>query len=103
MDTKELRSFSEADLTARVRQWKEELFRARFQVPTGEKRDTTTRRKLRRDVARALTVLRQQSLPGAVATAPAPGVEAAAVAAPKKKASKAKATAPKAKKPAKKA
>ncbi len=62
MDTKELRAFSKEDLLSRVKQWQEQIFRARFQAQTTEKRDTSVTKKLRRDVARALTLIREKEL-----------------------------------------
>jgi large subunit ribosomal protein L29 len=62
MDTKELRGFSKEELTSRVKQWQEQLFRARFQAQSTEKRDTSVAKKLRRDVARALTLIREKDL-----------------------------------------
>lgn len=64
MDTKELRGFSKEELTSRVKQWQEQIFRARFSAQTAEKRDTSVAKKLRRDVARALTLIREKDLAG---------------------------------------
>lgn len=64
MDLKELRGFSKEELASRVKQWQEQLFRARFQAQTTEKRDTSVAKKLRKDVARALTLIREKNLAG---------------------------------------
>jgi large subunit ribosomal protein L29 len=57
MEIKDLRSLSPSELSSRVQQWKEELFRAKFKGQSGETRDTSIFRKLRKDIARAKTVL----------------------------------------------
>lgn len=57
MEAKELRGFSVEDLKGRVRTWNDELFRARFKGQNSETKDTSVFRKLRRDVARALTII----------------------------------------------
>ncbi len=62
MDTKELRQFSKEELGSRVKTWREQIFRTRFQAQTAEKRDTSVAKKLRRDVARALTLIREKTL-----------------------------------------
>lgn len=98
MKAKELRDFSAADLANRVNQWKEEIFRSRFKMENSEARDTSIIRKLRRDVARAYTILAEKRASGT--TEAAPKAEAAAVEdKPVKKA--AKTAKPKAKKTAK--
>lgn len=61
MEAKELRQFSAAELHGRVKQWREELFRHKFRAQSSEARDTSIVRKLRKDIARALTVLREKS------------------------------------------
>jgi large subunit ribosomal protein L29 len=104
MDAKELRDFSIADLQGRINGWKEEVFRSRFKMENAEARDTSVLRKLRRDIARAYTILNQKRAAGATETAaPAKAPVAAAPvsdraeAKPAKAAKEAKA-APKAKK-----
>lgn len=57
MEAAELRNFSVEELQARIRQWRDELFRARFRQQTPEKRDTSIYKKLRKDIARGETVL----------------------------------------------
>jgi large subunit ribosomal protein L29 len=61
MDAGELRNFTPDELSARVKQWKDELFRSRFKAQTAEARDTSVVRKLRRDIARALTVIGEKN------------------------------------------
>lgn len=67
MEAKELRQFGVDELKGRVRQWREELFRSRFKGQTSEARDTSIYRKLKQDIARALTILGEKSRSGDVA------------------------------------
>lgn len=60
MDAKELRTFSVSELQGRVKQWREELFQTKFKSQTSEAKDTTAAKKIRKDIARALTVLNQK-------------------------------------------
>lgn len=60
MKVQELNQFTVDELKARIGQWKEELFRSRFKAQSSEVRDTSVFRKLRRDVARAKTILNQK-------------------------------------------
>lgn len=62
MDAKELKTFSAEELKARVGQWREELFRSRFKAQSSEVRDTSVFKKLRKDIARAKTILNQKNL-----------------------------------------
>jgi len=61
MDAKELKQFTAEELKARIGQWKEELFRSRFKAQSSDVRDTSVFKKLRKDIARAKTVLNQKS------------------------------------------
>lgn len=61
METSELRSLSPEELTGRVRQWRDELFRSRFKAQGNEARDTSVMKKLRHNIARALTVLSEKN------------------------------------------
>jgi large subunit ribosomal protein L29 len=61
MEASELRSFSVEELRGRIRQWKEELFRARFKSESSEAKDTSIFFKLRKDIARAMTVLNEKN------------------------------------------
>ena len=61
MEAKELRDFSVEELKSRVRQWSEELFRFRFKAQTSEARDTSVFKKLRKDIARGMTVLNEKT------------------------------------------
>lgn len=75
MDAKELRQLSAEELTGRVRQWRDELFRARFKSQTAEAKDTSIFRKMKRDIARALTVLSEASAGKSLSTTPLSAVD----------------------------
>ncbi len=64
MEAKELRQFTVPELTGRIRQWEEELFRLRFKAQSSEAKDTSQFGKLRKDIARAMTIVREMSLRG---------------------------------------
>ncbi len=70
MDAGELRNFTPEELNVRVKQWKDELFRSRFKAQTAEARDTSVVRKLRRDIARALTVIGEKNSGVVIAAKP---------------------------------
>jgi large subunit ribosomal protein L29 len=71
MDASELRNFNIQELRGRITQWKEELFRARFKAESSETKDTSIFGKLRRDIARASTVLGEKLKGAELTTAPA--------------------------------
>jgi large subunit ribosomal protein L29 len=60
MEAQELRQLSVEELKGRVNQFKEDLVRARFKVQSAEERDTSLFKKIRRDAARAQTVLSEK-------------------------------------------
>lgn len=62
MEAKEFRTLTVEDLNGRVRGWKDELFRARFKGQNAETKDTSVFKKLRKDIARALTVISEKSV-----------------------------------------
>lgn len=68
MKTQELRQFSAEELAGRVTQWKDELFRTRIKSNASEGRDTSVFKKLRRDIARANTIIGEKR--AASSTAP---------------------------------
>ena len=57
MEAAELKNFSVEELRSRIRQWRDELFRSKFKSESSEAKDTSIFKKLRRDIARAHTVL----------------------------------------------
>lgn len=62
MEAQELRQLKKEELEGRIRQWREELFRSRFKSQTSEAKDTSVFPKLRRDIARGLTILQETKL-----------------------------------------
>ena len=60
MKANELVSMSNEQLTATVAELKKELFTLRFQLATGQLQNTMQITAVKRDIARALTVLRQK-------------------------------------------
>ncbi|MBQ3156768.1 MAG: 50S ribosomal protein L29 [Clostridia bacterium] len=60
MKANEFVSMSNEQLTATVAELKKELFTLRFQLATGQLQNTMQITAVKRDIARALTVLRQK-------------------------------------------
>ena len=60
MKANEFVSMSKDQLTEKVAELKKELFNLRFQLATGQLQNTMQITAVKRDIARALTVLRQQ-------------------------------------------
>ena len=60
MKANEFVSMSTEQLTATVAELKKELFNLRFQLATGQLQNTMQITAVKRDIARALTVLRQK-------------------------------------------
>ena len=60
MKANEFVSMSTEQLTNTVAELKKELFNLRFQLATGQLQNTMQITAVKRDIARALTVLRQQ-------------------------------------------
>jgi large subunit ribosomal protein L29 len=60
MKANEFASMSNEQLTATVAELKKELFNLRFQLATGQLLNTMQITAVKRDIARALTVLRQK-------------------------------------------
>jgi len=58
----ELRVLPDDELFARVESAKEELFNLRFQLATGQLDDSSMIKKLRHDVARIATVIRERAI-----------------------------------------
>ncbi|MCB0417779.1 MAG: 50S ribosomal protein L29 [Bdellovibrionaceae bacterium] len=70
MEAQELRQFNAQELETRIRQWREELFRARLKKMSNEMKDTSLFGKLRKDIARAMSVLSEKKKGGAVEDKP---------------------------------
>ncbi|MFC4778107.1 50S ribosomal protein L29 [Paenibacillus sp. GCM10023252] len=62
MKANEFRNLTSAELEQKVAGFKEELFNLRFQLATGQLDNPTRIRDVRKDIARAKTVLRQREL-----------------------------------------
>ena len=58
----DLRGLSREDLTAKVRELKEELFTLRFAAATGQLESHGRLREVRKDIARVYTVLQERNL-----------------------------------------
>ena len=61
MKANELRKLSTAELVAKEKELKEELFNLRFRLATGQLENTMQITAVKRDIARALTVQTQQN------------------------------------------
>ena len=61
MKAKEFAAMSQEELTAKIAELKEELFNLRFRLATGQLENTMQITGVKRDIARAMTVLTQQS------------------------------------------
>ncbi|MEW6553375.1 MAG: 50S ribosomal protein L29 [Actinomycetota bacterium] len=62
LKARELREYSHEELTARLKEAKEELFNLRFQAATGQLDNTSKIVETKRDIARICTVIREQEL-----------------------------------------
>ena len=60
MNISEIRALSSSELSKKLREEKEELFNLRFQLATGQLQNTTQISAVKRDIARAKTILRQK-------------------------------------------
>ncbi|MDP2287831.1 MAG: 50S ribosomal protein L29 [Actinomycetota bacterium] len=58
----ELRNLDDVELTAKLRESKEELFNLRFQGATGQLENHGRLRAVRKDIARIYTILREREL-----------------------------------------
>jgi large subunit ribosomal protein L29 len=72
--TAELRELPDEELVARIESAKEELFNLRFQLATGQLDNTARLKELKRDVARAATLLRERELDALAASSDRLGV-----------------------------
>ena len=62
MKASEMRQMDNAALVAKVKELKAELFNLRFQLATGQLENTMAIQNVRRDIARAKTLIRQNEL-----------------------------------------
>jgi len=73
MKSGEFRNLTNEELEQSVRDLKRELFNLKFQLSTGQLEKTDRLAQIRRDVARALTILRERQLAGAAQAAEGEG------------------------------
>ncbi|MFC4765941.1 50S ribosomal protein L29 [Effusibacillus consociatus] len=62
MKANDLRDLSTAEIEHKVNSLKEELFNLRFQLATGQLENPMRIREVRKDIARAKTILREREL-----------------------------------------
>lgn len=62
MELKKLREMTEVELTAELDKMKKELFNLRFQHVTGQLENPVKMREVRKDIARAKTIIREKEL-----------------------------------------
>ena len=62
MKATEIKDLTAAELVAKEKSYKEELFNLRFQLATGQLENTAHLAQVRKNIARIKTVLRQQEL-----------------------------------------
>ncbi|GAV23830.1 50S ribosomal protein L29 [Carboxydothermus pertinax] len=62
MKAKELRELTDAELNEKLANLKDELFKLRFQLSTGQLDNPARIREVRRDIARVNTILREREL-----------------------------------------
>ena len=60
MKTSEMRSLAVEELEVRVDNWREEIFRAQCNKAVGQLQNTNVLRELRREVARAKTIINEK-------------------------------------------
>lgn len=61
MKPKEIRGLSKEDLLKKIDGWEEEIFNLRFQAKIGQLANPLQLRYIRRDIARAKTILNEMS------------------------------------------
>ncbi|AQS54536.1 50S ribosomal protein L29 [Novibacillus thermophilus] len=59
---KEFRNMTTAEIEQKLSSLKEELFNLRFQMATGQLENPTRIKRVRKDIARAKTILREREL-----------------------------------------
>ncbi|ACL25876.1 50S ribosomal protein L29 [Chloroflexus aggregans] len=62
MKASELRALDDAQLRAKLSEYKVELFNLRFQKATGKLTNTARPKQVKKDIARILTILREREL-----------------------------------------
>ncbi|MBI3240770.1 MAG: 50S ribosomal protein L29 [Chloroflexi bacterium] len=62
MKIKDIRTLQSGEIEGKLDNAREELFKLRFQITTGQMSDTSRLTMVKRDIARYLTVLRERQL-----------------------------------------
>ncbi|MBC7222029.1 50S ribosomal protein L29 [Candidatus Bipolaricaulota bacterium] len=62
MKARDLRELTNEELMQKVQEWKRKLLNLRFQLATGQLTNTAEIKKTKRDIARALTILRERGV-----------------------------------------
>jgi large subunit ribosomal protein L29 len=62
MKVKDIRNLSTVEIETKVNELKDELFNLRFQLATGQLDNPMRIREVRKDIARAKTILREREL-----------------------------------------
>jgi len=62
MKAQDLRELTNDELIQRVQEWKRKLLNLRFQLATGQLTNTAEIKKTKKDIARALTILRERGV-----------------------------------------
>jgi large subunit ribosomal protein L29 len=62
MKADEIRDFDDVEISARLKELREEQFKLRFQSSTMELENPRTLQRVRRDIARLRTILREREL-----------------------------------------
>lgn len=62
MRARDLRELTTEEVMQRVQEWKRKLLNLRFQLATGQLTNTAEITKTKRDIARALTILRERGV-----------------------------------------
>jgi large subunit ribosomal protein L29 len=62
MKARDLRELTNDELIQRVQEWKRKLLNLRFQSATGQLTNTAEIKKTKKDIARALTILRERGV-----------------------------------------
>lgn len=62
MKARDLRELSNEELIGRVQEWKRKLLNLRFQLASGQLTNTAEIKKTKKDIARALTILRERGV-----------------------------------------
>lgn len=62
MKTKDIRALQTGEIETKLEDAREELFKLRFQLTTGSLTDTSRTGRIKRDIARLQTILRERQL-----------------------------------------